>query len=46
MNICLMIKTQASHAAELLNSGNPSKTPAVNSDVTVVGAGIHGLIYR
>ncbi|KAF8319326.1 hypothetical protein DL93DRAFT_2164544 [Clavulina sp. PMI_390] len=31
--------------AELLNSGNSSATPATDSDVTVVGAGIHGLLY-
>lgn len=40
-------KTEAyDRLAELLNSNNPSKTPPTESDVTVVGGGIHGLIYR
>jgi hypothetical protein len=30
---------------DVLNAGNPSKTPSIESDVTVIGAGIHGLIY-
>ncbi|GLB44800.1 putative tryptophan halogenase [Lyophyllum shimeji] len=30
---------------EILNSGNIFEAPADKSDVTVVGAGIHGLIY-
>ncbi|KAF9504504.1 hypothetical protein BS47DRAFT_1386223, partial [Hydnum rufescens UP504] len=30
---------------EILNSNNPSKTVPTHSDATVVGAGIHGLIY-
>lgn len=30
---------------DVLNSGNQSKTPAAESDSTVIGAGIHGLIY-
>lgn len=32
-------------AAELLNAGNTHSAPAEESDVTVVGGGIHGLIY-
>lgn len=32
-------------SADVLNAGNPSKTPSTESDVTVIGAGIHGLIY-
>ncbi|KAF8211669.1 hypothetical protein K438DRAFT_1958746 [Mycena galopus ATCC 62051] len=30
---------------ELLNSGNVQSEPAVQNDVTVVGGGIHGLMY-
>lgn len=38
--------THSTHIAELLNLGNPADTPPAESDVTVIGAGIHGLIYR
>ncbi|KAF8323009.1 hypothetical protein DL93DRAFT_2162220, partial [Clavulina sp. PMI_390] len=31
--------------AELINSGNKSSAPPTETDVTVVGGGIHGLIY-
>jgi predicted flavoprotein YhiN len=31
--------------AEILNSGNVQSQPAVENDVTVVGGGIHGLMY-
>ena len=33
------------YSADVLNAGNPSKIPSTESDVTVIGAGIHGLIY-
>ncbi len=31
--------------AEILNSGNAQSAPEAENDVTVVGGGIHGLIY-
>ncbi|KAJ3840244.1 hypothetical protein F5878DRAFT_659567 [Lentinula raphanica] len=30
---------------EILNSGNMQKEPAAENDVTIVGGGVHGLIY-
>lgn len=40
-----MLIGTSSILAELLNAHNPSSTVPTESDATVVGGGIHGLIY-